>query len=138
MKIEKEKVQRVVDQLVLKSVKKMQKFLWLANYYRQFVKDFSRVAKPLYKMTRENIKQNWRERQQKVFKNLKERFITEPVLVTSDLDKKMKVKVDTSNLAIGEMLSIKCENKKQRPVAYVSKLLNEAKKIIKFTIKRCW
>ena len=62
MKIEKEKVQRVVDWPVLRSVKKVQKFLWLANYYKQFVKDFSRVAKPLHEMTRKNVKWNWRER----------------------------------------------------------------------------
>ena len=56
VKIEKEKVQKVVDWLVLKSVKKMQKFLGLANYYRWFVKDFTRVAKPLYEMTKKDIK----------------------------------------------------------------------------------
>ena len=38
VKIEKEKVQRVVDWLVLRSMKDVQKFLGLANYYRQFVK----------------------------------------------------------------------------------------------------
>ena len=58
VKIEKEKVQKVVDWLVLKSVKKMQKFLGLANYYRWFVKDFTRVAKPLHEMTKKDIKWN--------------------------------------------------------------------------------
>jgi len=48
----------VVDWLVLKSVKKMQKFLGLANYYRWFVKDFTRVAKPLHEMTKKDIKWN--------------------------------------------------------------------------------
>ena len=40
VRIEKEKVQGIVEQLVSKSVKDVQKFLGLANYYRQFVKDF--------------------------------------------------------------------------------------------------
>ena len=53
--IEKKKVQRVVDWPVPKSVKDVQKFLRLANYYRQFVKDFTRVAKPLYKITRKDV-----------------------------------------------------------------------------------
>jgi len=53
--IEKKKVQRVVDWPVSKSVKDIQKFLRLANYYRQFVKDFTRVAKPLYKITRKDV-----------------------------------------------------------------------------------
>jgi len=41
VKIEKEKVQGVVDWPVPRSVKDMQKFLGLANYYKQFVKDFA-------------------------------------------------------------------------------------------------
>ena len=56
VKIEKEKVQKIIDWSVPRSVKDMQKFLGLANYYRQFVKDFTRVAKLLHKMTRKDVK----------------------------------------------------------------------------------
>jgi len=52
----------------------------------------------------------------------------EPVLVTPDLDKEMRVEVDTSNFAMREVLLMKCEDEKWRPVAYISKLLNETKK----------
>ena len=74
-------------------MKNIQKFLELANYYRYFVKDFTRVAKPLHKITRKDVKWNQGERQQRVFKKLKERFIIEPVLITPDLDKKMRVEM---------------------------------------------
>ena len=56
VKIEKEKIQEVVDWLVLKSVRNMQKFLGLANYYRWFVKDFARVTKPLHEIMRKEVK----------------------------------------------------------------------------------
>ena len=62
IKIKKEKIQRVVDWLVLRSVKNMQKFLELTNYYRQFVKDFARVAKLLHEMIKKDVKWNWREK----------------------------------------------------------------------------
>ena len=68
---------------------------------------------------------NWKERQQR---ELKERFMTEPVLITLDLDKKMRMKANVSNFAIKGVLSIKCENNKWRPVAYISKLLNKAER----------
>ena len=58
VKMEKEKVQGVVKWPVPRSVRNMQKFLVLANYCRQFVKDFIRVAKPLHEMTRKDIKWN--------------------------------------------------------------------------------
>ena len=56
VKMEKEKVQGVIEWLVPKSVKDVQKFLGLANYYRWFVKDFAKIAKPLHKMTRKENK----------------------------------------------------------------------------------
>ena len=52
----------------------------------------------------------------------------EPVLVTPDLDKEMRVEVDTSKFAMREVLLMKCEDEKWRLVAYISKLLNETKK----------
>jgi len=56
VKNEKEKVQEVVDWPVLKSMKNMQKYLGLANYYRWFVKNFMRIAKPLHEMTKKDTK----------------------------------------------------------------------------------
>ena len=128
VKIEKEKVQEVVDWPVLRSIKNIQKFLGLANYYRQFVKDFTRVEKLLHEMMRKDVEWNWGERQQKAFEELKERFTIELVLVTPDLDKEVRVEVDTSYFVTEGVLSMKCEDEKWRPVAYISKLLNEAKR----------
>ena len=54
--------------------------------------------------------------------------MTEPVLVTPDLDKEMRVEADVSDFATGRVLSMKCKDKKWRPVAYISKLLNEAER----------
>ena len=102
----------MVDWPVLKSVKDVQKFLELVNYYKLFVKDFVKIAKQLHEMMRKEIKWNWREKQQKAFEELKERFTTEPVLVTSDLNREMRVEVDMSDFATGEVLSMKCEDEK--------------------------
>ena len=106
----------------------MQKFLELTNYYGRFVKDFAKIAKPLHKMMRKETKWNWGERQQKAFEELKKRFMTEPVLVTPDLDKEMRVKADVLDFAIGRVLLMKYEDKRWKPVTYISKSLNEAEK----------
>jgi len=47
-----------------------------------------------------------------VFEELKERFTTEPVLVTPDLDKEMRVEMDASDSATGGVLLMKCEDEK--------------------------
>ena len=54
--------------------------------------------------------------------------MTEPVLVIPDLDKEMRVEADASDFATGGVLSMKCEDEKWRPVAYISKSLNEAER----------
>ena len=113
----------MIDWLVLRSVKNVQKFLGLANYYRWFVKDFVKIVRLLHRMMRKEIKWNWGEKQQKVFEKLKERFTTEP-----DLDREMRVEVDASDFATDGILSMEYEDEKWRPVIYISKLLNEAEK----------
>jgi len=97
---------------VPKSVKDVQKFLGLANYYRLFVKDFAKIARPLHEMMRKENKWSWGEKQQKKFEELKERFTTEPVLVTPDLDKEMRVEADASDFVTGGVFSMKCEDER--------------------------
>jgi len=62
VRMEKEKVQRVVEWPVPKGMNDEQKFLGLANYYRQFVKDFAKIAKPLHDIMRKETKWSWEER----------------------------------------------------------------------------
>ena len=57
IKIEEKKVKAVINQLVPKLVKEVQKFLGLANYYRRFVKDFAKIVRLLHKLTKKKQKQ---------------------------------------------------------------------------------
>ena len=50
IKMEKEKVKAVLDWLVPKLVKKVQKFMRLANYYKRFVKNFTKIVRLLYEL----------------------------------------------------------------------------------------
>jgi len=59
-----------------------------------------------------------------VFGKLKTVFTTEPVLAIPDIDREMRVEVNTSDYAMGGVLSIKYEDGKWRLVAFISKLLN--------------
>jgi len=125
IEMEEEKVEGVLNWPVPKTVKDIKKFLGLANYYRRFIKNFAALAKPLNMLTRKDEKWKWKEAQQKAFKQLKGIFTTRPLLVAPDLDKEFRVEADASNFATGGVLSIRCEDNKWRPVAYISKSLNE-------------
>ena len=54
-------------------------------------------------------KWDWTEKQEKAFKELKERFTKEPVLAVPDLDKKMRMEVDASDYATEGVLSMECK-----------------------------
>ena len=88
IKMEKGKVKGVLEWPTPKYVKDVQKFLGLANYYRWFIKGFATVARPLHDLVKKDKKWEWMEKQEEMFKELKERFIKEPVLAASDIDKK--------------------------------------------------
>jgi len=68
------------------------------------------------------------KRQEEAFRELKKKFTKGPVLAVPDLDKKMKMEVDISDYATGGVLSMECEDGRQRLVAYLSKSLNEMKR----------
>ena len=86
IKMEEEKVKGVLDWLTLKCIKDVQKFLELANYYCRFIEGFASIARPLHDMVKKDQKWDWTERQEKVFRELKERFTKEPLLAVLDLD----------------------------------------------------
>jgi len=125
IKMEKEKVKGVLEWLTPKCVKDVQKFLGLANYYCRFIESFAMVARPLHDFVKKDKKWEWTEREEKAFTELKERFTKELVLAAPDIDKKMRMEVDVSDYAMGGVLSMECGNGLWRPVAFLSKSLNE-------------
>jgi len=86
------------------------------------------VARPLYNLVKKKKRWNWTEREKKAFKELKERFIKEPVLAAPDIDKKMRMEVDASDYAMGGILSIECGDGVWRLVTFLSKSLNETER----------
>ena len=125
IKMEEEKVKEVLEWPTPKCVKDVQKFLGLVNYYHQFIEDFASIARPLHDMVKKDKKWEWTERQEKAFKELKERFTKELVLTAPDIDKKMRMEVDVSDYVMGGVLLMECEDGLWRPVTFLSKSLNE-------------
>jgi len=110
IEMEEEKVDRVLSWPEPKNMKDVRKFLGLANYYRRFIKDFARVARPINVLIRKDVKWQWGVEQQKAFDELKRAFTTKPVLAAPDLNKEFRVEADASNYATGGVLSMKCSD----------------------------
>ena len=125
IRMEEVKVKGVLAWPIPKCIKDLQKFLRLANYYCRFIEGFASVARPLHDMVKKDKKWDWMERQEKAFRELKERFTKKLVLAAPDIDKIMRMEVDASDYAMGGVLSMECEDGLWRLVAFLSKSLNE-------------
>ena len=67
-----------------KSVFEICSFLGLAGYYRRFIKDFSRLASPMMRLARKEVKFDWDDRCEEAFQDLKRRLTTAPILIFPD------------------------------------------------------
>ena len=112
VRMQKEKVDGVLSWLDPRGAKDIQKFIGLANYYRRFIQDFSKIAKLLNMLVGKDRKWEWGAEQQGVFQELKRRFTTEPVLAIPDRDQEIRVEADASDYAMGGTLSVKGEDGK--------------------------
>jgi len=84
LKMDKEKVKAILDWPVPINVKKVQSFIGLCNYYLLFIKDFTKIANPIHKLTRKNVPFILGNDQQCVFDKLKEMFTSAPILRNPD------------------------------------------------------
>jgi hypothetical protein len=119
------------------SKRKVRSFLGLASYYRRFIKDFSKIAKPLYDLTKQNINFRWTEDCQKAFEHLRTCLTTKPVVIYPDFTKPFILHTDASDYAIGAVLAQLDETKKEHVIAYASRILNEAERNYTVTEKEC-
>ena len=93
-------------------------------------------SQTIHDIVRKDQKWEWTERQEEAFKKLKKRFTKELVLTALDLNKKIRMEVDASDYATGGILSIKYEDGRWRPVAYLSKSLTEIERNYKIYNKK--
>ena len=91
------KIATIRDWKTPTSVKKVQSFLRLANYYKRFILRFEYIALPLINLTKKNETFRWTKRAQKAFNRLKEAITSKPVLVMFDPTRPVKLKTDASN-----------------------------------------
>jgi hypothetical protein len=74
------KVQGVADWKPPQTVRDVRAFLGFTGYYRYFIKDYSKIARPLIHLTKKATPFTWEEPQVKAFETLKEHMCQNPIL----------------------------------------------------------
>ena len=85
-------------------VGEIRSFLGLAGYYRRFIENFSKIAKPMTELLKKDTKFIWTEECEASFQELKKRLVTSPVLILPDQTKDYEVYCDASRRGLGAML----------------------------------
>jgi hypothetical protein len=112
------KVQEVMDWKPPKSVHQIRSFLGLAGYYRRFIPDFSRIAKPMTELLKKGVKFVWSEVCEKAFHTLRQHLTSATVLAQPDNSKPFEVFCDASGTGLGCVLM-----QEGRVIAYASQAL---------------
>ncbi len=76
--VDPEKVQEVMDWKPPTTVRQIRSFLGLAGYYRRFIPDFSRIAKPMTELLKKGVKFDWSQKCEDAFPYLKAAFDNSP------------------------------------------------------------
>ena len=118
IKSDMKKVKAIQEWKQSSTQKGLRSFLGLANYYRRFIRDFSKIAKPLSDLLKKGASQEWDKPCHQAFEELKSKLSSLPVLKFSEFDKPFEVHTDASDFVIGGVLI-----QDGRPIAYESKKL---------------
>jgi hypothetical protein len=94
--IDPRKVKDMLNWMPPMNASEIQSFLGLAGYYRRFIKDFSKIAKPMTRLLEKNKDFNWTEECQASFEDLKKRLTSALVLILPDITKTFDIYCDAS------------------------------------------
>ena len=119
MSMDQKKVQVVLEWETPKTIHDVQCFLGFANFYRIFIKSYSKIAAPLTRLTCKD-KLDWNSDVEKAFQLLKTAFTTAPVLVHPDFSKPFFMETDASDFALGVVLLQLGDGEKLHPLAFHS------------------
>jgi hypothetical protein len=98
------KVATVTEWEPPKNVGEICSYLGLAGYYRRFIENFSKIAKPMTELLKKEKKFVWTKACESSFQELKKRLVFAPVLCLPDLEKEFQVYCDASHQGLGSVL----------------------------------
>ncbi|GJS52706.1 reverse transcriptase domain-containing protein [Tanacetum coccineum] len=107
------------------TVKGVRSFLAHIGFYRRFIKDFSKISRPMTHLLEKNTPFIFSNECIQPFETLKKKLTEAPILIAPDWDLPFELMCDASDFAIGSVLRQRHE-KHFRPIHYASKTIDEA------------
>nr|GFB43573.1 putative reverse transcriptase domain-containing protein [Tanacetum cinerariifolium] len=112
------KIESIKDWESPKSPTKIRQFLGLDGYYRRFIEGFSKISKPMTKLTQKKIKFEWGDKQEAAFQLLKQKLCSAPILALPEGSEDFVAYWDASNKGLGDVLM-----QRDKVISYASRQL---------------
>ncbi|XP_008229105.1 PREDICTED: uncharacterized protein LOC103328489 [Prunus mume] len=125
IEVDKSKVELVSSLPLPTTVREVRSFLGHAGFYRRFIKDFSRISRPLCRLLQKDATFDMNEECVVAFNKLKELLSTAPVIMPPDWSLPFELMCDASDYAVGAVLGQRV-NKVPHVIYYASRTLNDA------------
>ena len=125
LEVDQAKVSIIRNLIPATTVKGIRSFLGHAGFYRRFIRDFSKIARPLCRLLEKDTKFNFDESCESSFEDIKSRLVKAPIMAKPDWNREFEIMCDASDFAMGAVLGQKAE-KVFKAIYYASKTFNEA------------
>ncbi|GJR68031.1 putative reverse transcriptase domain-containing protein [Tanacetum coccineum] len=112
------KIEAIKDWTSPKSPTEIRQFLGLAGYYRRFIEGFSKIAKPMTKLTQKKVKFEWGDKQEAAFQLLKQKLCSAPILALPEGSEDFIAYCDASKKGLGAVLM-----QREKVISYASRQL---------------
>ncbi|GJS58442.1 putative reverse transcriptase domain-containing protein [Tanacetum coccineum] len=112
------KIEAIKDWTSPKSPTEIRQFLGLAGYYRRFIEGFSKIAKPMTKLTQKKVKFEWGDKQEAAFQLLKQKLCSAPILALPEGSEDFIAYCDASKKGLGAVLI-----QREKVISYASRQL---------------
>ena len=119
------------------TVKGTRSFLGHAGFYRRFIRDFSKISRPLCRPPEKDAKFDFDESCRLAFKEIKSILVTAPIMVIPDWKREFEIMCDASDYAMGAVLGQRIE-KIFKAIYYAIKTFNEAQENTLPQKRGCW
>ena len=122
LEVDKEKVAIIKTLLPPTTVKGIRSFLGHAGFYRRFIKDFSKISRPLCRLLEKDENFDFNELCKATFDEIKSILVTTPIMVIPDWNNDFEIMCDASDFSMGVVLG----QRTKKAIYYASKTFNEA------------
>jgi hypothetical protein len=109
-----------------KLVRQLRETLGHTCYYKKFIKGYAHITAAMEKLLNKDTRFQWNEGCQQGLDTLKEKLVTSPILVFPNWEKTFLVHVDTSSIAIGEIITQPGAGNLDHPIAFARRKLSES------------